>query len=165
MLNDSYTEQAFAAKPGKDYYLKLVFSFLLAIVGGVLFLFIGVIGAIVCLGGICMFFFFSGNRNMEYEYILTNGSVEVAAIYNASNRKELASFELENVTMVVPRDSNRISTEKFSKKRDYTSRMGEGKVISLVVDNDGKKELILLEPNEKTMAHIKAYTRNKIYDL
>lgn len=165
MLSDSYVEQSIKAKPGNDFYLKLILSVLLAAIGCVLFLFIGLIGFVLFLAGICMFFYFMGNRNMEYEYILTNGSVEIAAIYNASKRKELMSFELEQVTMIVPKDSNRIATERFSKKRDYSSRMREGKVISLVIEYNGRKELVSMEPNEKTLAHIKTYARNKMYDL
>ena len=47
MLSDSYIEQALHAKPGMDYYLKLVLSILLAVAGCVLFLFIGLIGFVL----------------------------------------------------------------------------------------------------------------------
>lgn len=165
MLSDSYVEQSFKAKPGRDFYLRLFFSVLLVIAGGVLTLFSALIGFVLFLAGICMFFYFMGNRNMEYEYILTNGSVEIAAIYNASKRKELKSFDLEQVTMIVPKDSNRIASESFTQKKDYSSRMGEGKVISLVIEMNGRKELVSIEPNEKTLMHIKTYARNKMYDI
>lgn len=165
MLSDSYYEQAIKAKPGSDFYLKLLLSVLLAVAGCVLVLFVGMIGLVLFLAGIFMFYSFIGNRNLEYEYTLTNGSVEIAAIFNASKRKELMSFELDQVKMIVPVDSNRITAESFAKKRDYSSRTGEGKVISLVVEKNGIKELVSLEPDEKTLEHIKAYAKNKMYDI
>lgn len=165
MFSDSYVEQAFRAKPAGDYYVKLFLSVLLAVAGCGAVFFSVLIGFVLFLAGICLFFYFMGNRNMEYEYILTNGGVEIAAIYNASKRKELMSFELDQVTMIVPKDSNRIATETFARKRDYTSRTGDGKVISFVVEQNGSKELVMMEPNEKILAHVKNYARNKMYDI
>lgn len=165
MLSDSYMEQAVSAKPGKNYYIQLFLCVLLAVAGIVLFLFTGALGLLVFIVGICLFFYCLGNHNLEYEYTLTNGSVEIAAIYNANRRKELMSFELEQVTMIVPKDSPRISTENFAKKRDYSSRTGKGQVISLVIESDGRKELVSMEPDERLLAHIKTFARNKMYDL
>lgn len=171
MLSDNYMEQAISAKPGKDYYIQLFLCILLAAAGILLFLFIGSpwfigpLGLLVFIVGICLFFYCLGNHKLEYEYTLTNGSVEIAAIYNASSRKELMSFELDQVTMIVPKGSPRISTENFAKKRDYSSRTGEGQVISLVIEIDGRKELVSMEPDERLLAHIKTFARNKMYDL
>lgn len=100
---------------------------------------------------------------MEYEYTLTNGSVEIAAIYNASRRKEKKHFSLEQVSMVVPKDSPRISNERFVKTYDFTSKRHPEAVIAMVLDEKDKKQLILMEPNEKTMTHIKNYAKNKVY--
>lgn len=75
------------------------------------------------------------------------------------------SFELDQVTMIVPKDSERISNENFAKKRDYSSRTGKGQVISLVIDLNGRRELVSMEPDEKLLAHIKTFARNKMYDI
>lgn len=165
MLSDSYMEQVIKAKAGNDYYVKLGLPFLLAIIGSISVLFIGFIGIVIFAVGIYLFMNNAGDKQMEYEYILTNGNVEIAAIYNARKRKELTSFELEQVTMIVPQGSERIATEKFTKKRDYSSRTGKGQVISLVVEANGRRELVSIEPDERTMSYIKARARNKIYDL
>lgn len=165
MLSDSYIEQAIKARPGKEYYSRLALPFFVAILGAVSVLFIGILGVIIFAIGIYFFMSNSGKRQLEYEYTFTNGSVEIAAIYDASKRKELTNFELEQVTMIVPQNSERIATEKFTKKRDYSSRTGKGQVISLVVETKGKRELISIEPNERTLSYIKARARNKMYDL
>ena len=166
MLSDSYVEMAVKAKPGKDYYLKLTMSILLIAIGIFAFLFIlGGIGLVISIIGICLFCYFMGEKNLEYDYTLTNGSIEVAAIYNGSKRKELMHFELDQVTMVVPKGSNRISHENFVKLYDFTSKTGEGTAIALVLERDSRKELVLLEPNDKALEHIKTFARHKVYDI
>lgn len=165
MLSDSYIEQAVKARPGKDYYSRMSAPLIVAVIGAISVLFIGILGVLIFAIGIYLFMSNAGKGQMEYEYILTNGSVEIAAIYNASKRKELMSFEMEQVTMIVPQGSERIATENFAKKRDYSSRTGKGQVISLVVEVNGSRELVSIEPDERTMAHIKSYARNKMYDL
>ena len=165
MLSDSYIEQAIKARPGKDYYSRMSAPLIVAIIGAISVLFIGILGVFIFAIGIYLFMSNAGKGQMEYEYILTNGSVEIAAIYNASKRKELMNFEMEQVTMIVPKDSERIATENFAKKRDYSSRTDKGQVISLVVEVNGSRELVSIEPDERTMAHIKSYARNKMYDL
>jgi hypothetical protein len=164
MLNDAYVEQSVKAKPGVVYFFKIFISVLL-IVMGLFLIWFGGLGLFVIALGIGLLVHFSGDARVEYEYTLTNGSVEIAAIYNASRRKEKIQFELDNVTMLVPKGSNRISREKFSKTYDFVSKSGEGQQISLVLEESGKKMLVNMEPDERSMNHIKTYAKNKCYDI
>lgn len=165
MFSDSYVEQVLKAKPDGTFYLKMFISSFFVVLGIISFPFIGSTGFVFAMLGICLFFCFFGDSNMEYEYTLTNGGVDVAAIYNASKRKEKKHFELEKVTMIVPKGSLRISQEKFAKKYDFTSKRAGDLIIALVLEEKGNKQLILMEPDEKTMAHIKSYAKDKMYDL
>lgn len=166
MLNDSYIEQSFRAKPEKLFYVKMALSVWVTCIGVLMFLFITPqLGMIIVVVGISLMVYAAGEGRMEYEYTITNGNVDIAAIYNASRRRERMRFELEQVTMVVPKDSNRISHETFKKTRNYTSGYGREQEIALVVEMDGNKELILMEPDEKSLEHIKNYTKNKYYDI
>lgn len=163
MLNDNYYEQAIQAKPNATHYLKLFLSVFVMAGGLALFLFAGPIGFVILVFGAWLFYYFQSNRKLEYEYTFTNGSVDIAAIFNGTRRKELVAFELEQVTMIVPKDSPRIENEHFVKQRDYSSRTEKEKVISMVVEREGKRELITIEPDEQSLAHIRMYARNKIY--
>lgn len=165
MLTDTYVEQSIKAKPGSDYYLKLVGCVAIMLLGVPLFLFVGGPGLALILLGIILLTTFMGDSNLEYEYSLTNGSVDIAAIYNASRRKEKFQFNMDDVTMVVPQGSNRIEMEKFVKKYDFTSHSKEAKSVSFVIEKDSKKTLVSLELNDKCMEHVKMYAKNKMYDL
>lgn len=165
MLNDSYIEQSFRAKPGTSFFVRLAIAIWVTCMGIPLLMFVGGIGLIVAIIGICLFAYFLSYRNVEYEYTFTNSSVEIAIIYNASKRKELMHFDMEQVSMIVPKDSERIAHEVFNKKHDYTSRTHKELELALIVDVNGNKELVLMEVNEKSLAHIKSYSRNKYYDI
>lgn len=165
MLNDSYVEQALKARPGNDFYVKLAISIWVIFMGIPVLFFVGGVGIILSIIGICLFVYFLGYRNMEYEYTFTNGNIEVAVIYNASRRKELMHFEMDQVTMVVPEKSERISHENFVKTHNFTSGNKNRAGIAFVVEINGNKELVLIEPNEKSLEHIKGFAKNKMYDI
>lgn len=165
MLNDSYVEQAFKAKPGNDFYIKIILALWVIFLGIPVLLFVGGIGIILSIIGIWLFSYFLGERNKEMEYTFTNGNIEIAVIYNASKRKELMHFEMEQVAMVVPEGSERISHETFARQHDFTSGNKDRKGIALVVEINGHKELVLLEPDERSLEHIKAFAKNKCYDI
>ena len=165
LSSDNYVEYAIKARPGTSFYVKLVLAMWIILLGIPMLLFVGGIGLIVSIIGICLFVSLWGFGKVEYEYTLTNGSVEIAAIYNASKRKELFHFEMEQVAMIVPENSNRIEHENFAKKRNYTSGNKERNAVTMVVEINGAKQAVSMELNEKCMDHIRLYAKNKIYDL
>lgn len=165
LSSDNYVEYAIKARPSTSFYVKLVLAMWIILLGIPMLLFVGGIGLIVSIIGICLFVYFWGFGKVEYEYTLTNGSVEIAAIYNASKRKELFHFEMEQVAMIVPENSNRIEHENFAKKRNYTSGNKDRNAVTMVVEINGAKQAVSMELNEKCMEHIRLYAKNKIYDL
>ena len=166
MLNDNYVEQSFRAKPDKLFYIKMFLAIWVTCIGLVMLLYIQPgLGLIITVVGVSLLVYAAGDRCLEYEYILTNDNVDIAAIYNASRRREKMHFCLEQVTMIVPNGSERISHETFKKTRKFLSGFGKEKEIALVVEVNGNKELVLMEANEKTIEHIKNYAKNKCYDI
>lgn len=164
MIGNSFYEMAVKSKAGVDYYFKMLLGIIITVLGCLAFPLIGGISLVFVVIGICIIGYIAQDKNVEYEYTFTDGSVEIAAVYNGSKRKELFSFEMDNVCMIVPKDSLRLDNEKFAKKRDYSSKKKDAQVICMVLERDKEKQLIVLEPNEKALAHIKQYARNKMYD-
>jgi hypothetical protein len=64
----------------------------------VAFLFLGSFFIIVSAAAIYGAFVLSGKLNVEYEYIVTNTTMDVDKIINKSSRKRLLSFEIPSVT-------------------------------------------------------------------
>lgn len=164
MLGNSFYEMAVKSKATGDYYIKMLLGIIVTLLGVLAFPIIGAISLVIVVIGVCIIASFVQDKNVEYEYTFTDGSVEIAAVYNSSKRKEIFSFEMEHVSMVVPQGSLRIANERFTKKRDYTSKTRNDKIFCFVLESESAKELVMLEPNEKALAHIKLYARNKMYN-
>lgn len=165
MLNDSYVEHAVQSKPESNFYLGVGGGIVLILLGLYIFLTINLIGIAILLIGACMVGYFGQAKSVEYEYIITNGNVDISAIYGASRRKQKMQFDASKIQMMVPKDSNRLGGNQFDQTRDYTSKRKDEPGVALVVEVNEKKELVLMEMNEKCINHMKLYLRNKIYDL
>ena len=164
MLSDSYVEYAVKTKAESNFYIGVV-SGILCILLGVFLLLFDLIGVAVFLIGICLIVYFGKTKNVEYEYIITNGNVEISAIYAASRRKIKKQFDATQIKMICPGNSNRISGENIEKKYDYTSKDKEQPSVAVVIEKDEKKELVLMELNDKCIEHMKSYLRHKVYDM
>ncbi len=169
--SDSFLEQVVKnGKPNKYYYLKIVLSILVILTGWVIILFMGagimsiMVAPVIIIGGIFLFFYVLGFRRMEYEYTFTNGSIEIAGVYKAS-RREFFHFDFDQVLMITPANSKRLEHENIDRKSYFGSVKGNDHQIAMLVEINKKKELIIMEPNEKTMKHILLFAKNKCYDL
>lgn len=165
MFGNSFYEMAVKSKATGDYYWKMAAGIIITMMGVLAFPLIGAISFLFFILGIWIIVAFAGDRKVEYEYTLTDSSVEVAAVLNARKRKELFSFDMDQVSMIVPKGSPRIANEKFSKIRNYTSKKKDAKIICMVLDVEKEKQVVMLEPNEKALTHIKTFARNKMYDI
>lgn len=166
--NDSFVEQV--VKRGKQrpsYYWKVAVSILLIAVSEAMIFLFGrlVTGPVVFIIAIYMFIFVLGYGTLEYEYIFTNGDVEIAGIYKDSKRREFFHFNFDQVTMVAPVDSPHIANEAYHRKNYFGSKRGSDNQIALMVDVNKRKELIIIEPDERSLAHIKTFARSKCYDI
>lgn len=164
MLNNSFCEMAVKSKTSVGYYVKMFFSIVVILAGVLLFPIIGAISLVIVVIGVCMIGYFAQEKNVEYEYTFTDGSVDIAVVYGGSKRKEVFSFDMDQVSMIVPLGSKRIEHERFTQKRDYSSKKRSDKIYCFVLESDKEKKLVMLEPNERALAQIKMYGRNKMYN-
>ncbi|MBQ8085007.1 MAG: hypothetical protein IJ232_02745 [Lachnospiraceae bacterium] len=163
-MNDSYVEYAVKSKSESNFYIGII-SGIACIMLGILLLLFDLVGIAVVLIGICLIVYFGQTKKVEYEYIITNGNVEISAIYGASRRKIKKQFDATNIKMLCPGDSNRLGGENFEKKYDFTSKRKDEPNVAAVIERDDKKELVLMELNDKCIDHMKTYLRHKVYDL
>lgn len=164
MMNDGYVEYAVKTKAEANFYIGVISGIVCILLGMFLLLF-DLIGIVFFLVGICLTVYFGKTKNIEYEYIITNGSVEISAIYDASRRKLKKQFDASLIKMMCPGDSNRISAENFEKRYDFTSKKKDQPSVAVVIEQDEKKELVLMEMNDKCIEHMKQFLRHKVYDL
>lgn len=90
--------------------------------------------------------------NIEFEYSVTNGVIDIDKIINKSSRKRLFSFECKQIEKIVK--YNKDNTHKQSIKV-CTDDM-DNALLFTVVTTEGKAN-ILLSPNEKLIEYINIF--------
>lgn len=113
--------------------LMLLGSFSLLIIAGVLF------GA----------YKLSSLLNVEYEYIVTNGTMDVDKIINKSSRKRILSFELSSVTRLEKFNPSLISSVS-AKDLTVACNAGDPDAYLMVSSPEGKgTSYLVFAPEER----------------
>ncbi len=150
---DTFFEQLIRIKSTAKTKLAFAGIWILALAlsaGCMLFLFqiIGVYSMLLVCGLVYVAYRFSLMLSVEYEYIITNGNVDIDKIIAKSSRKRIVSFDLSDVQ----------SLERYNPANK--PRGGFGKAVmacnegdeaySMVVQKDGgEKLLVVFAPNER----------------
>lgn len=163
MLSDRMNERVITAKAEGTTVLGLIGSALLVLIGAFAVVFIptfGILGAIVAMTGVYIFIYVKQALNLEYEYTLTNGDIDVAKIMQKSRRKDVLSISADSITYMDYADSDRVKNDLEVKKGQvkvnyFTGKTEDGKDVAIYSSN-GKDDLIsILNFDEKCIAHMK----------
>ena len=161
---DRYDERIIKGKPGASAYLLCMLAVLTAAAGAALLMLIPQIGLIIFLLGIVLIVNTKDLLFVEYEYIITNGDIEIARIVAKKRRKTIWEINGESVTKVDLADSektkNDISLGQV-KVRRFLGKEVTGTEVA-VYSGDGKFARIdILDLDEKCMDHMKSIYKMK----
>ncbi len=154
---DSFKEQLVTRRPDNTVFIKRSGIFIAALLIAVLlFIFLNVLSIVL----IALLFFGAyyliKSFDVEYEYICTNGDLDIDKITAKSRRKRLISVDLKNTI-----DFGQINGENLKKEYsivDSTSGDSEDESY-FIVYKDTKYGMcnILITPNEDMLETIKTY--------
>ncbi len=155
---DTFFEQIVSIKKNGKLIAALIGIWLAALLLCFLvFLYSGYIGSIFILlmaGILYGAFKLSGMLNIEYEYIVTNGTFDIDKIVNKSSRKRLSSFELSTVSRLEKYSPNMLGNIDKKRLVFACSETSENAYL-LVYEREGKSaEYIVFAPNEKMQGAI-----------
>ena len=161
-MNDVFKEQLVSRKSGKQDLLKKVGL----IAAGVLLVLIGMfipilasfflpIVVIVVIGEI----FLLNKFNIEYEYIFTNGDLDIDRITNKSKRKRALSVNVKKFITMVPANNPAYEREvsNFTKLMDVSSGEVNERTYIAIYEQDSARTKLIFEPNEQLFEAIKNY--------
>lgn len=138
-------------------------SFLLLLLSGmanmIMFVF-----AIIC-GLLCALFYFLAQRvKIEYDYTLTNSTLDIAKIMNGKNRKKLASIEVPSIIEMQP-----ITADKFQKIfedraiRKVNMFLNKGThLYYMLIVKDNKQIAVVFEPDQQLVEYMKLFNPENI---
>lgn len=103
----------------------------------------------------------------EYEYVYTEGNLDIDVVYSRSTRKSLFSLDLRKAILIAPYDSAQAEKimpgYKFDKKVYATKGAPTDGTYVIIAEYLSKQYLVYFEPDERILAAIKEYTpRNSV---
>lgn len=150
---DTFFEQIISIKKNNKTLLLTIAIWLLALAlcffAYLFSSFIGPIFILVLAGIIYGAFKLTGMLNIEYEYIITNGTLDIDKIINKSNRKRILSFELSGVTRLEKYNPNILNNTNV-KNIVFACNQTDENAYLMVAEKEGKAPYYLvLSPNDK----------------
>lgn len=102
----------------------------------------------------------------EYEYIFTDGSLDIDVIYNRSSRVHLVTFDCSLCRLIAPATDERYQDQIYEKKYDKTIYAGKGEITDetyVIIGNIGNKQYrVFFDPNEKVLDAIYTFSPNNV---
>ncbi len=104
------------------------------------------------------------SRNVEYEYIVTNGDLDIDKIVSRRKRKRIFSANCKEFDIVAPvrSDSYNRSSQEIKKKIDASSSTASTDAWFASLNYKGEKTIVIFEPDERMLRNFKIYIPRKI---
>ncbi len=87
--------------------------------------------------------------NVEYEYILTNGEMDIDKITNRSSRKRQITFSLKDVLRIEKYDFSNPVVVQGAKTEVYCNKGDENACFVLIDHKSHGKTIVVFSPNER----------------
>ena len=151
---DTYCEQLVKIKKGaKFYFLTFAIWFAVLIIALLSFAFLRILSAVIVVAAGYGAYYLNGFLSIEYEYIITNGTLDIDIIYSKRSRKRIASLELTDVESIEKYkgealDKNRYKGVYIACNKDDTN------AYKLVFSGDSGLKAAVISPNDRTRTEI-----------
>lgn len=149
---DTFFEQIVSIRKNALTRLAIIGLWVLAALLTVFLLMVNLLGALTVfavIGIVYGAYTLTGMTNIEYEYIITNGTMDIDKIINKSSRKRIASFELSQVSRL-----EKFSSEKIvnidKKYLVVACNQNDPQAYYMICEREGKGALhVVFAPEER----------------
>lgn len=155
-------------KSGKDYLIiaGLISLFIIIIYISLMFLkyTFSFIPFIVAGGGFGLYYLIT-SLDKEFEYICTNGHLDIDMIIHKRKRKRQVSMAAADMEILAPVDSDdyKVNNKNTSIKRlDLTTNTGSDNVWFFIGSYKGSRVMVTFEPNERILRDLKRHNPSKV---
>lgn len=104
--------------------------------------------------------------NVEYEYIVTNGEMDVDTIINRKKRKRIITVAVKTFELVAPVGDKEFSTEEngsFTREINVSSAKNGENAYYAIFSKDGQRIKLIFEPTEKMLEAFKFYAARRVH--
>ena len=105
------------------------------------------------------------SRNIEYEYIVTNGDLDIDMIISKRKRKRLFSASCKEFDIVSPVKSSHFnqSVQNIKNRIDASSSADSPDAYFITLNYNGERTLVIFEPTEKMLTNFRIYIPRKVF--
>lgn len=128
----------------------------LIVLSGIMFIItlsVSIVLAVLSIGLGILFFILRKKQFVEFEYIFTNGDIDIDAVYESKSRKRLINFDMNDVIMMAPIGSEYLKGLPKGKKIIAYPKNTKEKVFVAVISKGGKVSEISFIPDEEMLAY------------
>lgn len=161
---DTYVEHLIPMKKDKKIVALLIFIIVFLIAISVLsFYLAGIYGIFVTAGAIYVGYKLISMLNVEYEYILTNGEMDIDIITAKSNRKRLVTFNCKDIDRIekFSESSPMFTSDRYAKKTVYCN-LGQEDIYCLSFNSKKIGKVCLVMQLNKKMREAMIETMDKL---
>lgn len=104
-------------------------------------------------------------RNIEYEYIVTNGDLDIDRIVSRRKRKRIFSASCKEFEILAKVSSNSFSqsVQSIKNRIDAASSPNSPDAWFATLNYKGERTLVIFEPDERMLSNFKVYIPRKIF--
>ncbi|MBR5156382.1 MAG: hypothetical protein IKW59_01280 [Clostridia bacterium] len=99
------------------------------------------------------------NFNLEYEYIFTNGDLDIDIIKSRKVRKRLTNLNTKQIEIMARKDNDvykrDFESEAIAKKYDAVYDASKGDIFCVIYNVDGVRSMLTFQPPEKLVEAMK----------
>ncbi|HHV58692.1 MAG TPA: hypothetical protein GXX49_00040 [Clostridiaceae bacterium] len=105
------------------------------------------------------------SRNIEFEYSVTNGEIDIDKIIARSRRKRVFSGSCKDFEILAPLKSSQHtqSIQNIPKRIEAVSSMESQDVYFFVTNFQGERTVVYFEPSEKMLNAFRLFIPSKIF--
>jgi hypothetical protein len=103
--------------------------------------------------------------NIEYEYAVTNGDLDIDKIVNQRKRKRMYSGNCKDFELVAKVNSRHYTKniQECKNIKDFSSRSKNAEVWFISLREEGKQTVILFEPDQKMIDNFRTFIPRKVF--
>lgn len=105
-------------------------------------------------------------RNIEYEYIVTNGDLDIDMIIAQRKRKRIFSANCKDFDIIAKMSSGQYdhNMQNIKKRINAVSSLDSQDVYFISISKDNEKMLVFFEPHPKMIDSFKKYIPRKVFE-
>ncbi|WMJ22136.1 hypothetical protein RBG61_08995 [Paludicola sp. MB14-C6] len=172
-MNDVFFEQIVKKKDSiKDKLIKacillvalFLFFMLMYVVVFTRYPTINSIAFLLAVGSLVGAWYFISGLNLEFEYIYTNGEIDIDKISAKRKRKRVTTVRISSFELFEEYNHDKYKSEHFDVKIYACTHMLDENVYSAVYrGKQGEKCLLVFSPNERLLTEINKIYKRKVH--